>query len=83
MTLGGMLGVSGCVAWIASEANPGIGPLFVLGVGIALGAAAGLGIGRMRMPVGTRLESDKNKHPAIQRMKADGWEIGEKPTGVS
>ena len=56
-----------------------VGILGVL-IGIGVGCATGQSVGQSEVPYKIKLESDKTKFHAVERLKRDGWELGSGPS---
>ncbi len=74
--------------WTAGLAGAAAGTAMLPIVGTIIGFLAGAAVGaqvdnKLRLPPGVSPESEHKKFPLVQNMLKEGWELGEKPSGVN
>jgi hypothetical protein len=79
-----LIGMGACwvAANLASKADTDAAGIVSFLIGAGLFTLIGYLCGLARFPKGIKHESAKNEFPAVKRKKAEGWEFGEKPSGV-
>lgn len=79
--LGALVTIGSCLATGVPEGDGGcVAFLFAFALLAALGTGLGWIVGKAVTKKGVRPESDAVKFPPIQRLLAEGWSVGEKPS---
>lgn len=78
--LGGVAGFGSCITMVSANDEAGCAGFVLLVVLALLGSGLGWLVGKAVTKKGIRPEGEAVKFPPIQRLLAEGWSVGEKPS---